>query len=371
MLRILNKPILEHLLVTAKSAGINDFVFVIGYRNEQIREYFMDGKKWGVNIEYRLQRHPQGTADALLKVKDIIDDRFILMNGDVLTSVDDLKSLIKNEGFVMTVKEQDNVSGLGVIEVVDNKVLRIHEKTDSPPTNLVNTGFYTMTPRIFDALQATPLSPRGEYELTDSLQFLIDKGESIAFQKLASWHSITYPWDLFDENKLFISEESNNYGTIEENVSIKGPYIIGEGTIIRSGCYIVGPVIIGNCCNIGPNCYIRPVTAIEDNCHIGSAVEIKNSIIMRGSKIPHHNYVGDSIIGENCNLGAGTKIANLRFDNKDINSSHKRKLGALLGDNVSTGINACIDAGTLIGDNSIIGPGAIARRNISPNSKIF
>lgn len=83
-----------------------------------------------------------------------------------------------------------------------------------------------------------------------------------------------------------------------------------------NGSYIEGPVIIGEECKIGPNCYIRPYTSIGDKCHIGNACEIKNSIIMNNSNIPHQNYVGDSIIGENCNLGAGTKIANLRFDRK-------------------------------------------------------
>jgi bifunctional UDP-N-acetylglucosamine pyrophosphorylase/glucosamine-1-phosphate N-acetyltransferase len=217
----------------------------------------------------------------------------------------------------------------------------------------------------------TPLSSRGEYELTDSLQLLINREEEINFHKLASWLSFTFPWDLIDANMTFIPPEDHNHGIIEKCVSLEGPYSIGEGTRIRSGCYIQGPVIIGNNCDIGPNCFIRPATAIEDNCHIGSAVEIKNSIIMRGTKIPHHNYVGDSVIGENCNLGAGTKIANLRLDKKDAIEHKRRKLGAIFGDNISTGINSCIDVGTCIGDNTVIGPGAIARGIIAPDSKIF
>ena len=79
-------------------------------------------------------------------------------------------------------------------------------------------------------------------------------------------------------------------------------------------------MIIGEGCEIGPNCYIRPSTTIGDDCHIGAAVEVKNSIIMKGTKVPHLNYVGDSVIGEGCNLGAGTKIANLRLDKKNITS---------------------------------------------------
>ena len=371
MLRIANKPLIEHLLIATNLAGISDFIFVVGYRDNQVRDYFMDGNKWGVHIEYILQSHPKGTADALGKVKDLVDDCFLVMNGDVLTSSEDLSRLIKGNGHILAVKEMDNLNGLGTIEIRDEKVIRIHEKTESPPTNLANAGFYRLTSEIFDAISQTPLSPRGEYELTDSLQILINQGKEINFQKLDAWFNFTYPWDLIDANRIFIPQGENNHGIIEKYVSIEGPYTIGGGTRIRSGSYIIGPVIIGNNCDIGPNCFVRPATAIGDNCHIGASVEIKNSIIMRGTKIPHHNYVGDSVIGENCNFGAGTKIANLRFDHKCINDSKRQKLGALMGDNVSTGINSCIDAGTLIGDNTIIGPGAIARGNISPNSKIF
>ena len=96
---------------------------------------------------------------------------------------------------------------------------------------------------------------------------------------------------------------------------------------------------------------------------------------MKGSKIPHHNYVGDSIIGEECNLGAGTKIANLKLDKKDIVigtvDTKRRKIGTIMGDRVETGINVSINVGCLIGDNTHIGPGAIASGIIEPGSKIF
>jgi len=134
-------------------------------------------------------------------------------------------------------------------------------------------------------------------------------------------------------------------------------------------------VIIGQNCDIGPNCYIRPSTAIGDSCHIGNAVEVKNSIIMKGTKFPHYNYVGDSVIGEDCNFGAGTKIANLRLDKQeiwvaDINTG-RRKLGAIIGDGVETGINACINIGSMIGSNTLIGPGAVASGVILPDSRVF
>jgi bifunctional UDP-N-acetylglucosamine pyrophosphorylase/glucosamine-1-phosphate N-acetyltransferase len=371
MLRIVNVPIIEHIILACKTAGISDFILVVGYRDDQVRSYFSNGRDWGVNIEYRLQRYPKGTADAVGKASDLISDCFLVINGDVLTSPEDLSGLIKLSGFVLSGKEVDNLSGLGAVEVTDGKVVRIHEKTASPPTNLVNAGIYRMTPDIFEAIASTPVSLRGEYEITDSIQLLVDRGQCINFHRLDSWLSLTCPYDLIETNHIYIPRVERNLGVIEKNVSIEGPYSIGEGTRIRSGSYIRGPVIIGRNCDIGPNCYIRPATAIEDNCHICSAVEIKNSIIMRGTKIPHHNYVGDSVIGENCNLGAGTKIANLRLDKKSVIEGKRHKLGAVFGDNVSTGINSCIDAGACIGDNTIIGPGALAGGNIHPGSRIF
>jgi len=146
-----------------------------------------------------------------------------------------------------------------------------------------------------------------------------------------------------------------------------------------AGSYIEGPVIIGSNCKIGPNCYIRPCTSIGDGCHVGNACEVKNSIVMGNSKIPHQNYVGDSVIGYNCNLGAGTKIANLRLDKKNIDvilngkkvDTKRRKLGAIMGDNVQTSINSMINVGSIIGNDVFIGLGAVTTGEIKPNTKIL
>lgn len=245
-----------------------------------------------------------------------------------------------------------------------------------PPSHLANAGAYLFTPEIFEAISKIPLSPRGEYEITDALQLLIDQGKPVSYQTLSYWLDLSYPWDLLSANEsLIASIEPDNQGTVETNVVLKGPVSIGRDTVIMSNSYIVGPVIIGQNCQIGPNCFIRPHTAIGDGCHIGSAVEIKNCIVMKGTKIPHHNYIGDSIIGENCNFGAGTKIANLRLDKKEIeiNGVHtgRMKLGAIVGDSVQTGINVSINVGSLVGSHSYIGQGASASGVIQPNSRIY
>ena len=376
MLPIANKPILEHLLLEARQAGIKEFILVTGYHDEQVRDYFGNGAKWGVNIDYCNQRRQLGTADALKLVKGLVDGNFLLMNGDIIVSQEDIKKLAHKRDNTMSIVEVKDTRDLGVVAVKQSRVVGIYEKTEKPPSHLANAGLYLFTPDIFKAISRTEKSPRGEYEITASLQLLIDKGQPVLAQKIGYWLDLSYPWDLLPANESLLSTtQAQNQGKVEDNVTIKGAVAIGPDSIIRSGSYLVGPIVIGAGCDLGPSCYIRPHTAIGDNCHIGHGVEIKNSIIMPNTKIPHLSYVGDSIIGEECNLGAGTKIANLRLDKRDIIVSgvatKRRKLGAIIGDQVETGINVSINIGSMIGNNTHIGPGVTVSGVIAPYSKIL
>ena len=376
MLPIANKPILEHLLIEVGKAGIKEFIFIVGYHDDQVRRYFGNGDRWKVSIDYCTQRKQFGTADALRMVERLVNGTFLVINGDVIVNHKDIKSLARRNDSTMSVIEVEDTMDLGLVELAEDKVVHIYEKAGKPLSNLANAGLYLFTPDVFSTISQISRSPRGEYEITDSLQLLIDQGRRISYQKLNNWLNISYPWDLLTANESLLEVvEAQNLGEVEENVVIRGPVSIGRGTIVRSGSYIVGPVIIGQDCDIGPNCYIRPHTSIGDSCNIGNAVEVKNSVIMRGNKIPHQNYVGDSVIGEECNLGAGTKIANLKLDGRNIlvdsRDTKRRKLGAVIGDRVEIGINASINVGSMIGNNTHIGPGATVSGIISPDSKIF
>ncbi|MCQ6962840.1 bifunctional sugar-1-phosphate nucleotidylyltransferase/acetyltransferase [Methanolobus chelungpuianus] len=376
MLPIANKPMMEHSVDAAIQAGIRDFVIITGYREDSIKDYFGDGSGKGISIDYVHQDSQLGTANAIGYAKGHVDGRFVVLNGDMLISPEHIRHLISTDkDAVITVKEVDDPSHFGVIETDGDRVIRIIEKAQHPPSKLANAGIYLFTEAVFDFIAKTQLSPRGELEITDSLQMMIDAGCNVGYAVLDSdWIDIGRPWDLLDANRVLLENMKGMCeGTVEPYATLHGEVTVGRGTIIRNGSYIIGPVVIGDDCDIGPNCFIRASTAIGNNVHIGNAVEVKNSIIMDGTKIGHLSYLGDSVIGLKCNFGAGTKVANLRHDGKNIKCSVKgkvvdtgrRKLGVIMGDDVHTGINTSINVGMMMEAGSYSHPGEV----ITPGRK--
>jgi len=380
MLSIANKPILEHLIVELRKAGIKDIILVVGYKDEVIRNHFKDGSDWDVNITYVSQKVQRGTADALKSSMHLIDNEFIMLNGDNIVGYEDIKKIAKTDSFAIGVKEVENPQDFGVVNIKDGLVREIVEKPEKPASNLINAGVYKFKSEIVEYLEKTPMSKRGEYEITDTIQLAINDGLEFKAVQIEEWIDIGYPWDLLKANEILVKKiKPEIRGEVEEGAVIRGDVFIDEGTVVRAGSYIMGPVVIGKNCVIGPNCFIRPYTSIGDNCHIGAFVEVKNSIIMSNTNVPHLNYVGDSIIGENCNLGAGTKIANLRLDGREVYavvkgrkiSTGRRKFGAVIGDNVKTGINVSINVGTMIGNDVYIAPSAVVEGYVEPYSRLF
>jgi len=377
MLPIANRPILEWNIAHAIEAGLEEFIIVVGYRGQAVREYIGDGSRWDVQIEYVNQGSPQGTAHAVNMVESFVDE-FRVLSGDTIVGVDDIAATLKVCPSLGVVDVAD-AREYGSVEIVNGKLGAIHEKTQDPPSNCINAGIYHFNSCIFDYIRNITRSPRGELELTDAVTAMA-KDHDVSTIFLNQWRDVGYPWELLDANYDFLPHISPvNAGHVEDGAYLSGRVVVGSDTVIKKGAYIDGPVAIGDGCTIGPNCYIRPATSIGDNCHIGHACEIKNSIIMDNTNVPHQNYVGDSVIGQGCNLGAGTKIANLRLDKSNITvitqdkkiATGRRKLGVIMGDNVQTGINAMIDVGTIIGHDTFIGPGAIALGYIASNSRIL
>ncbi|HQJ61959.1 MAG TPA: sugar phosphate nucleotidyltransferase [Methanothrix soehngenii] len=376
MLPIAGRPLLEHIVLRAKEAGIDRFVLVVGYGADSVRDHFQDGRSLGVKIEYAHQNEQLGTAHALMAAESLAEDSFMVLNGDVLPDIGALKELAA-KGMAVSAIKVDDPGRYGVFLEEDGIFQSVVEKSEDPPSNLANAGIYLFKKWIFDELRLIPKSTRGEYELTDGLNRAANK-EAIEIVELNSWLEIGRPWDILEANLALLAQvEPRISGEVEEGATLKGKISIGRGTVVRSGSYIEGPVMIGQDSEIGPNCYIRPTCCIGDNVRIGNAVEIKNSTIMNGTKIGHLSYVGDSIIGERCNFGAGTICSNLRHDKGNIKSylkgekvdSGRRKLGVIMGHGVMTGINTSIYPGTVIEAGYWGKPAEVIRGHISPEMK--
>ncbi len=184
-----------------------------------------------------------------------------------------------------------------------------------------------------------------------------------------------HSWDLLKANEEHLSHltRSKIEGEVHAQAVIEGHVELGKGSRILPGVFIEGNVVIGENCKIGPNCYLRGFTSIGDHCHIGQAVEIKNSIILSHTSIGHLSYVGDSVIGQKVNFGAGTITSNLRHDGKNHRSevngelvdTGRRKFGTIVGDHVHTGIHTAIYPGRKLHPHSSTRPGEIVQRDIT------
>ena len=377
LLPICGLPIIERQIQELKKIGVKKLYILIGYQMKELSDYLGKNKS-GIDIQYIVQKEQKGTGHAVNQAKNIIKGNFYCINGDLIVDSKNLERLKgkKNELTMMVTKVKDG-SNFGVIESMNDRLVSINEKGISGKST-INAGIFLFNEKIFDAIDNIEKSIRGEYELTDALQAISNDIHILEYQGF--WKDIGAPWDLITANEKYMHNLENQIkGTVEDNVVIKGNIHLEENSVIKSGTYIEGPVWIGKDCTIGPNSYLREGTVLCGRNKVGASTEIKNSILMKDAKAPHHNYVGDSIIGENSNLGSGTKIANLRLDKKKIEVVHKgvkhnterKKLGAIIGSNVNTGINASINAGTILGNNVKIGPNSLVSGTYESQSTII
>ncbi|MEM1844994.1 MAG: sugar phosphate nucleotidyltransferase [Ignisphaera sp.] len=387
LLPILGQPIIYRHIDLMKKLGVEKVVVVVSHFREKVIEVVKDiANDIGVDVDFVDQKEELGTGDAVKVVLRKYEDDAVISYGDTyIQPTKILPSLIdvvkRRDNYIVGV-EVDNVSRYGKLVVDGDRVLSVIEKPSEGGRGLINAGIYVIKSSVLKLVEEIALSPRREYELTDLIYIANKKGYTFRFIKIENewWQDIGYPWDLLKSIKLELSSIKSRVikGEIEHGVTIKGAIVIDEGAIVKGSTYIEGPVYIGRDAVIGPNSYLRPYTSIERESHIGFSVEVKESILLEKTHAAHLTYIGDSVIGENTNLGAGTIIANLRFDEKTVKVSvdgiridtGRRKMGAIIGGYVKTGINVSIMPGVKIGSYSIIYPGVTVYRDVPPNTTV-
>ncbi|MGD6806655.1 MAG: bifunctional sugar-1-phosphate nucleotidylyltransferase/acetyltransferase [Candidatus Bathyarchaeia archaeon] len=390
LLKVGGKPILQFCLESVKKAGLSEAIIITHYMGDAIRGYFGDGANVGLKLTYLEQPQILGTGNAAGIAEPYLHGDFVLIYGDLLFGADAVKEVVSKfkkgkTAAVMGVVSVDRPENYGIIEQdAEGRVKRIVEKPTlgKEPSNLANAGVYAFSKDVFDKIRRTKASIRGELELTDAITMLAEEGKTVLAAQLSKddWFDVGRPWDLLDANVWALnSMEHRVLGKVEEGARIIGPVTVAASARVRSGAYIEGPVFIDEEADVGPNCYIRGGTSLGKKTRVGNGCEIKNSIIMDGTHIGHLSYVGDSVFGEKCNLGAGSITANLRFDDGKIKmmikdkvvDSGRRKLGAILGDNVKTGIKVSFMPGTKVGANTWVGANFMVERDLPADSIVL
>jgi UDP-N-acetylglucosamine diphosphorylase/glucosamine-1-phosphate N-acetyltransferase len=388
MFKLLGKPLIHHVIDTLKEAGLKDYVVVVGHRGEQIKDYLKDGGKLGVNIEYTVQEQSLGMADALKTAEELAEDNFFVVNADDVFEASLIQRMSEQfrEGdaeIVLSCKPVKETWKFGIIRVEDEKVTDFVEKPPKgkEPSNLAVVGVYVLTKQIFDYYKKIPVS---DHQYEDAiLSFIKDSNVVKAVSYDGFFAGYKYPWDLFTINRHLMDKKLTRQ-TIEEDVklseraTVEGNVWLAKGAKVFENACVKGPCYIGENSVVGNNSLVRDYTSLGRGCVVGYSTEIKHSLVGDDCWF-HTNYIGDSIIADNCLFGAGTITANFRFDEKNVSvwvgdrrvDSGTNKLGAIIGDNCKTGINSCLEPGVKIGPQSMVGPNVDLQSDLEPETIIL
>jgi glucose-1-phosphate thymidylyltransferase len=328
LIPVANKPVLAYGIEAIVAAGIQDIAIIVSPETGvEIRDCIGDGSRYSANISYIEQDAPRGLAHAVLTAEDFLRDApFVMYLGDNLLQhgitplVEEYRRLECNGEILLT--KVPNPSQFGVAELENGRVLRLTEKPAEPKSDLALVGVYMFDEHIFEAAKAITPSKRGELEITDAIQWLLDHGYSVHPHIVKGWWKDTGKIeDMLEANRTVLDTfEPEIHGIVSAESRIEGKVVIEEGAHI-SDSVVRGPVIIGRDARI-THAYVGPYTSIGNRCSL-EYCEIENSIVLENSSIAHVNgRIEASLIGKNVKIGrTQRKPAAYRFmvgDNSEV-----------------------------------------------------
>ncbi len=369
ILPVADRPLVAHTVDSAVDAGAKELVFVVGYEADAVREHF--GSEYrGVPVQYAVQEAQLGTAHAVNAATEYLDGDFVVLNGDDLYDQRSIQALFDTCPALGAYRVEDP-RPYGVFSLEGDRVVDVVEKPDDPPSDRVNVGAYHFPAEARRWVGEVEKSERGEYEITDVVERLVAEREVRAIH-VERWMGVGRPWELLEANEWKLGElERRIDGDVKGGAELRGDVVVEEEATIETGVVIEGPALVRSGADVGPNAYVRGATLLAEAVHVGHGVEIKNSVVMAGSNVPHLTYCGDSVLGPGVNLGAGTQIANLRHDGGDVKltvkgervSTGRRKMGLVAGPGAKTGVNASIDPGVVLSADARVLPGERVSRD--------
>ena len=308
LIPVANEPVLFRVIRAIRDAGISEIGIVVGDTEAEIREAVNDGLRWGVNVTYIRQTAPAGLAHAVKESLNFLgDDRFVMFLGDNVLQ-GGISPLIRqfadsqwNSQVVLTAVKDPRQYGVAELNS-DGSIKRLVEKPKEPPSNLALVGIYMFDPHIHQAVRAIKPSFRGELEITDAIQWLIDQGHVVnPYIHKGWWIDTGKPGDMLNANDHVLEELTPRIeGTVDGASSVDGRVTVEKGAVIENSA-VRGPAIIGEDTVIR-NSYIGPFTSIYHHCVVEQS-EVEHSIVLENSSIQDVPYrIADSIIGRNAVL---------------------------------------------------------------------
>jgi len=383
LIKILGKLIIVHTIESIKKSGIKDVILIVS-EDSEIKKILGSGKNLGVNIQYVVQKEPTGAGNGLLLAEKLIDRDFFLLNASRVDFFEYKELMLakksKNDKAILLAAREENLQKYGVLKVDGDKVVDLVEKPKKgkEPSNLRLIGIYLFTKDFLKTLRQTPDE---HYRLEKAISNF-SKNYHVKFIEIKNEvPSLKYPWDVLGIKNYLLKNIKKSIGKnvkIAKSSEIIGNVIIENGVEVMEGSRIKGPCFIGKNSVVGNNVVLRNGVDIGKECTVGAYMEVKNSIIMDGTKT-HSGFIGASIIGENCRIGAQFTTANVRLDRSEIKiqtekeevDSGLKNLGVMIGRNVKIGIKASTMPGVLVGENVIIGPSTVVLQNVPENSKYY
>ncbi len=367
MIPVGNKPILEYAVEALVENGVRELVLIVGYRKERIQSHFEDGGKFNARIEYATQAKQLGGLHALWEARPLLGGPFLVVNGSNLVDAQTVADLLEGgEEPSMLVAETEAPEKYGVVSLAGHYLETIVEKPRQPEGNLVNAGLYRFDPSVFGIAEA--LLNAGTYGMPEFVNALAAKTRVRAVRTKGTWLPALYPWDLLKVNAHVLNNIGDlQSGTIEKDVTLRGQVVIGEGSRIRSGTYVLGPAAIGRGCEIGPNVVVYPSTSIGDNVKVQAFSVLENSILMDDVLVGPQSHVSNSVLGEGVRVSSNLMASAAKADAQVEGEWHTVDLvGALVGEDTEIRDGVVIESGSVVGARCRVGALSRIRGNV-PN----
>jgi glucose-1-phosphate thymidylyltransferase len=312
LIPVANKPILFYAIEDIIEAEVHDIGIIVGPNRDQV-EKTVKSRDWDATIDFIYQDSPRGLAHTVLISEKFMDgEPFVMYLGDNLLcdGISDHANRFRSSGADASIllTEVSHPERFGVAELNEKgEVVKLIEKPKVPPSNLALVGVYLFKPVIFDAVKNIRPSWRNELEITDAIQWLVEKGYQVQASVVKGWWKDTgMPEDILSANHLILDGlETMCSVEAPDGSVVQGRVQIEQGTVLDGGSVVRGPVIIGKDCRIS-NSYIGPYTSIGDGCEIKDS-EIEGSIVMDGTKINVQRKIVDSLIGANVIISESSK----------------------------------------------------------------